>query len=338
MTVRLPAWLQGGAYSAEYDRSVPTGLLVPASALGARGGVRHYNGNDLKVSATGPATMQISISPGMAWIPGGLAATQGTYVVVNDGTVTLSVPSADPGNARIDLVILEVLDSVYSGSLDTAQLRVVTGTPSSLPVTPTVSGNYILLAKVLVAANASSISSAAITDLRSFAAALGSPTPVTSAAARLALSGVPNGMSVYEIDTTRVYQWNGSAWSYQWGGVPPTVAITPANGWYNWSVVTGQSVGLLRGTKINSFVDVYGVIGNTNAMSAGSVMFTLPAGWAPEAVIVTNCMINKTLTQPRIDINPNGQVSANLQQSIAISANTGWNISLRFNARNNTVG
>lgn len=338
MTIRLPAWLQGGSYSAEIDRFVSTGLLVPASALGARGGVRHYDGNDFKVTATSPATMQVNINAGMAWVPGKLAVTQGAYAVVNDATLTLAVPAPDPSRARIDLVILEVLDQVYSGTLNIGQLRVVTGTPSSLPVVPTVAGNYIVLAQLSVAANASSISGTAITDLRSFAAALGSPTPVISAAARLALTSVPTGMSVYEIDTTRVYQWTGTSWSYQWGGVPPTVAITLSNGWYNWTATHGGTIASIRGTKINSFVDISGVIGNANAMTGGSTMFFLPTGWAPERDILMGVRTDSSAEEVRLDVRLSGQVLANGFQSVSIPANTSWFVNFRFNTRNNTVG
>lgn len=338
MTVRLPAWLQGGSYNAEIDRSIATGLLVPASALAARGGVRHYNGNDLKVTATSPATMQISIAQGMAWVPGALTFTQGTYAVVNDATVTLAVPASDPGNPRIDLVILEVLDQVYSGTVDLGQLRIVSGAPASLPVAPLVPGNYITLAKITVPANASSISSSAVTDTRSFAAALGSPTPVVSAAARTALTSVPSGMSVYEIDTTRVYQWTGTQWNYQWGGVAPTVVIPLAGGWNNWSAVFGQNYAYLHGTKINSMIDISGVVTNSNALSGGSTMFTLPSGWLLEKDQILGITLDHTAERVRLDVRASGAVTVNAFQSLSIPANSSWNVDIHLNTRNNTVG
>lgn len=340
MTVRLPAWLQSGSYSAELDRSVPTGLLTPSSALGAREGVRNYNGLDFKVTATVAASMQVNVGVGTAWVSGDYTATQGTYVVINDGTVTLAIAAASSTQDRIDLVCLQIQDSVYSGSTNTAVLTVIQGTPATPgnAVPPALPLSTMMLAQVLVAKGISSVANAAITDTRPFTAGAGGILPVLNAGYRTGMSGVAAGVLVMEIDTRRVYQWDGSGWVYVLGGNAPTVSIVPASGWYNWADQKDARFGSLRGTKIGSMVHLSGAVGNTQTYAALSNMCTLPSGWAPEKIHMTSVYAGGNYKSSiRVDIQTTGQVSLNVD-AVSISANTYHAIDIHFNIKNNTVG
>src|SRR5690606_34622714 len=90
-------------------------------------------------------------------------------VAGNDAEVNKSIAAADSTNDRHDLVALCVRDSEESGSDNDGPIVVVTGIPSASPADPDLPENAIPLARVVVQANASSITSGDIVDLRPFA-------------------------------------------------------------------------------------------------------------------------------------------------------------------------
>jgi hypothetical protein len=90
----------------------------------------------------------------------------GTYVGYNDDIVVLGVTTADPTNPRIDRVCMTVNDAYYTGSLNNVVLQVVAGTPAGSPVAPATPANSISLATVAVAAGATALTTANITDTR----------------------------------------------------------------------------------------------------------------------------------------------------------------------------
>lgn len=95
--------------------------------------------------------------------------TQGAYYCYNDntsGAVNLAISASNPTNPRIDVVGAQVEDAQYSGSNNDWKLVVVTGTAAASPTIPTFPSNFIPLALVWVPANASSIVSADILDVR----------------------------------------------------------------------------------------------------------------------------------------------------------------------------
>jgi hypothetical protein len=290
---------------------VATGLLFPSGALTSRGGVRRWNGNEMKVSATGPATMQVTVAPGVAWVPGGFSNTQGSYAVVNNTTVSLGISSAPASQSRIDLVVLQVLDSGYSGSVDQAQLNVIVGTPASSPVPPAVAGNFIILAQVRVSAGVSSIASSAITDVRPYLAGIGGVLPVKNATERTALgSSLPTGSEVLEIDTGRIYQsgFGTGGWLYTRGGTPPVTWVNVTslkNGWhlYTDNGTFWQAPRYCK--KPDGTVELQGII------AAGSVntMFTLPAGYRPNLWLIFPASVGTNIdAYGRVDVAPNGDV------------------------------
>lgn len=118
-----------------------------------------FNTTDLKVTAPGTG-MTVSLAAGQALI-------RGHYYYNNTGS-TLAVTTANATLPRIDSVIL-TLDPV--GNTITAS--VLAGTAAASPVAPTLTqtdaGTYqYLLANIAVAAATATISSANVTDLRTF--------------------------------------------------------------------------------------------------------------------------------------------------------------------------
>lgn len=178
MTVRtVPIFIDGNTHPAEEVRLSHSALLGSSSASFS-GGVSAsdrahgvVNSGDFAVSqrAAG-ANMSVDVAGGHAWVRGTENQHQGAYHVYNDGTVNLSVAAADATNPRLDLVVVKVEDDFYSGANKTASVTIVTGTPAASPAYPTLPANALVLAAIRVAATASSIGTANITDLRTRAA------------------------------------------------------------------------------------------------------------------------------------------------------------------------
>lgn len=310
MTVRLPAWLQSGAYTAEIDRSVPTGLLLPDSPTGARGGVRRWQGNEFQVLATVPATTQVTVKPGMAWVQGGYSSVQGAYVALNDADVNLTISAAHASLSRIDLIVLEILDSTYSGAANTAQLRVVTGTAAASPAIPSVTGSYIILARVTVGPGVTSIASSAIVDSRPYVGAIGGVMPVKDATERLNLTGLGGGTEVLELDTGRVYQYGygtSGGWLYTYGGTPPLDWITPTllNGWTLYAGTGTVWRGVRFRKTTSGQVEIQGF---AQAGSFGAAVFRLPAGYRPSLKLIFVAATGEPNMSGRFDILTDGYV------------------------------
>ena len=158
MTLRTPpSWLQNGSHPAENDR-------LTTQALWATTGI--INASSLEVTQNSPAGMSVRVASGWAAIVGTTQAHMGTYVGYNDDIVVLGVTTADPTNPRIDRVCMTVNDAYYAGSLNNVVLQVVAGTPAGSPVAPATPANSISLATVAIAAGATALTTANITDTR----------------------------------------------------------------------------------------------------------------------------------------------------------------------------
>ena len=177
MTVRTPpTFLQAGAHTAENTRlaqmgqwgSEPASFAGGISAVDAGHGVVRIGSTQLAVTENGTPNMSVNVAAGACFIRGTQAASQGVYHFFNDATVNLSIDASDPTNGRKDLIVAQVRDSGYSGSDDDARLFVVKGTAAGSPADPTVPANCLVLARVTVDAAATSITTAKITDLRTY--------------------------------------------------------------------------------------------------------------------------------------------------------------------------
>lgn len=157
-----PSWLQNGSHPAENDRLTTTGILWKSQ------GVADYG--SLVVAQSATPGMSVQIAAGHALIAGTQTASQGFYIAYNDAATTVAIATANPTNPRIDRIVVAVQDAYYGGTANNQVLfQAVTGTPASSPVAPAAPANSITLAYVAVAANATSITNANITDLRTYA-------------------------------------------------------------------------------------------------------------------------------------------------------------------------
>ncbi len=115
------------------------------------------------VHTTDPVSMNVVVGPGIAYIPGTEAPTQGTYVCVNDGDVTLPIAASHASLTRIDLVIARVYDAQYSGSINAWALEVVVGTPGG--TAPSVPDNSLVLAQITIGPTVTTITDNDISEL-----------------------------------------------------------------------------------------------------------------------------------------------------------------------------
>lgn len=152
-----PSWLQNGSHPAENDRLTTQGLWKTTGIL---------NAADLAVTQSASPGMSVSVASGWANIVGTTQANMGSYIAFNDAAATLTVTTANPSNPRIDIVVVQVNDAYYTGSLNSVTFSVVAGTPAVSPVAPTTPANSILLATLAVGAGATQILNANITDNR----------------------------------------------------------------------------------------------------------------------------------------------------------------------------
>jgi hypothetical protein len=231
----IPFALQNAQHAASLFRQ-------SASSVFVKGGV--LANNELVVTQAGTPNMTVLVTPGRAKVVGSSASsptgaptgsytwtTQGMYDVLNDATTTLTITSANATNPRIDLVYIQVQDSFYTGTTATAVMQVLAGTPAASPGNPTLPVNSIALAYVYVAANATSITTANITNLATVATVMGQVVVYQTLALLNAATGMKaNDLAAVVADSTTAnnafYFYNGSAWSVLTATSFPASAIT----------------------------------------------------------------------------------------------------------------
>lgn len=112
------------------------------------------------------ANMSVDVAAGICWVQGDEDAAQPTYRVRAGSVTNVAVTSAHASQPRIDLVVVRVADSQFSGSDDEATLEVIAGTPAASPAAPALPDNAVVLAQIAVAAQATEVLDANVTDLR----------------------------------------------------------------------------------------------------------------------------------------------------------------------------
>ena len=296
MTVQpLPWILDGQTHSAEVVRNHTSALLgapdaafmnsVAATTAGGSHGVIGTGGADLAVTQNGTPNMSVNVGAGRAFVRSGNASSiaAGTYAVMNDATVNVSISASDPTNPRIDLVVIQVRDNFYGEAADDVRITVVTGTPAASPAVPalTLFPNALVLAQVAVAAATTTITNANITDKRTFAAATGAVRPCTSTTRPS--TTIPFGQRIFEIDTGRELMWDQTGWVIMF---EPIQAYTPTT--TNLTLGNGTLTGWYK--RSDGFCD-FGLnfaLGSTSAVGAGPT-FTLPvAASAVNFVVVSD--------------------------------------------------
>ncbi len=141
----------------EYDRVYSAEHFAEYFAAFIANGVFPDPATNLQVVANIPSDMTVLVKPGLGWING--------YYCNNDGNYSLTISPASGTLPRVDAVVLRWSRSNRSISLD-----VKTGTANANPVAPSLersSDTYeLMLASITVAAGATSIAQASITDKR----------------------------------------------------------------------------------------------------------------------------------------------------------------------------
>lgn len=217
MAERDSGWVGGSVVDAQ-DARLATGTLVQAGAgpLQVRQGIKPASGTPGLVKQTGTASVNVTIEPFQAAIQATRATAGGPYLATLDAQKTIDMLTSHPAdatNARRDLIIARQSDTQWSDASTAMAVQQVVGTPSGSPVDPTpATGDYITLARVTVPANAATITSGNITDLRPFAVAAGGILPVASQTERDALTKY-TGMAVWRLDLSQLEAWNGTSWT-----------------------------------------------------------------------------------------------------------------------------
>jgi hypothetical protein len=151
-----PSWLQQGSHPAENDRLTMQGIVSSTGIIGS---------TSLAVTAQASPNMTVNIATGWGAVVSS-TANAGVYTFYNDAATVATVTTADATNPRIDRVVATINDAYYSGVLNNVVFAVVAGTPAGSPTAPATPSNSISLATIAVAAGATSITGANITDTR----------------------------------------------------------------------------------------------------------------------------------------------------------------------------
>lgn len=190
--VNPPPWMQAGSYPARNDRLTTAGHLYyagwstdEATPLRPRAGVRpSYQGYQLKARAAATPNMTVIVSAGFAWVDNHDINGYGTYVMVNDADVTLTIaPAGGAGQYRKDTIGFTIYDAETAGSVSECRLEVVQGpyaSSAAATVRGTIPPNMVVLADIAIAPSQTSIATGNITDARNYTVALGGIAPIPS--------------------------------------------------------------------------------------------------------------------------------------------------------------
>lgn len=237
-----PLWQQNRTdHTAENERSLTRGLFPQVGVLAVPNG-------SLQVAQSGTPGMNVQVAAGVCAVSGTTTSNQGVYVGWNDAALAVTISTADATNPRRDLIVARIRDSFYSGGTDSFAIEVVTGTPAASPADPAVPASSIVLARVAVAANATSILNASITDLRTLITTLGGQLVVPTAS-MLPSVGLYNGLEAYVQDVKHNVSYNGTNWVEL-----ATARICTITNPYllttTWATVTGATLTLPPGSWV----------------------------------------------------------------------------------------
>ncbi len=220
MAERDSLWVTG-VLDQEEARVGSVALISPAtSAVKSKSGLRPSSGSPGQVTATGTPDSNGHVAACSAFMQDVRGTNGGVYVLTLDATKDINILStpAHASLARNDLIIAHQADTFYGDGSSAMTVRQVVGTPSGSPSDPSLASfpDSITLARVRVNANATSINSGNITDLRpTYSVAVGGILPVASATIRNALTGLYDGMTIYRSDRDWIEIYDGAAWRVQ---------------------------------------------------------------------------------------------------------------------------
>jgi hypothetical protein len=195
-TYPMSAWRQLDGGTAVIDSGASVSSVTPA------GGVYQSLAANLKVTAP-VSGLTVNVAPGYCMVPS-VTAQQGGYRFGLMSPGSLTVAANATGSTRQDYVLATMTDLGNSSSA--AKVQYVTGTTSP----PLVPASSIILAQVAVTNGAASVTTAMITDLRTYVTAPGGILHLPSAAAAIA---APASQMFWEADTHTLMQGGGAAGS-----------------------------------------------------------------------------------------------------------------------------
>jgi hypothetical protein len=197
--------------------------------------------------------MSVDVKTGSALIPGTENPHGAVYSVFSDSDKNVSIAASNPSLPRIDLIVLKVQDSQYSGATNAWSIVVVTGVAASSPAVPTAPANSLILAQIAVGAGVTSITNGNITDRRPWLTAAGGITVVRSLAERDALVAPYDGTIVLRTDANDALNvWDTSGW--QWHARP-----------------VGNQIAALQATTSTAYTDL-ATVGPTVTLECGSAI------------------------------------------------------------------
>lgn len=233
MADRNPLWVShaGGVVTIDDARIGISALWTPGSSnVNARKGLRP--GGTTAVTTPGFVAQQtvadktVKVNAFQAAIP--MSRATGSFIVTMDAAKNIDLLTAHPAHAtlqRNDLIVAQVSDETVDAANGFSVVQIV-GTPNASPSDPTVnitngaptnSPDYITLARVRVTANANTITTAMIDDLRPpWLVAAGGVLPILNATDRGTLTPY-DGMAIWRIDRQwiEVYSIAAAGWLVQ---------------------------------------------------------------------------------------------------------------------------
>ncbi|QIK83116.1 hypothetical protein [Sanguibacter sp. HDW7] len=247
------------------------GLFLPAGAVGARAGVL----SGLAVSGTG--SWAYSVSAGYVVLS--RSAADGAVLAGNDAAATVTTSPAPASGSRIDLVWVKHSDVDAGDPTSEIALGVTEGTAAASPVAPTLPTGVFELARVTVAAGATSTSHASV-SIASTATRSGlrgsQVTAPTVASLDVLYPSAPDGLTAWATTENGVYVRLSGRWRRTVGyGEEPLTGSSPAFG-----------IGSLRSAHTGPLVALRGVATIPTGQS-----YTLAAG-------VTGVALGKTPHPP----------------------------------------
>jgi hypothetical protein len=277
---RDSGWISGGLVDAE-DARLATGVLVApgASPVQARTGIRPATGEPGRVQATATVSGKVTVSPFQGVIQGTRATATGAYLVTLDQQKTIDVLGTYPAstlNPRQDLIVARQRDTQYGDATTAMTVELVKGTEAAAPVDPTVTGDYMTLARIKVPKSATSIANANIEDLRPWTTAAGGILRVWGEGGRPTYPYT--GMYIHRWDTNHLEWYDSTA---GWRAVNDDTGWTNLTLLPNWTVYNGETPAVRR---IGATVHLRGALITAVAVSANATsVITVPAGFRPAA-------------------------------------------------------
>lgn len=200
------------------DQSADIARLFIRDMLNERSGKIQESAFEVRQRGAG-ANNSVDVQPGGFVIPGTESGSQGYYYVVNDAVVNIPMSTGAHGSLpRIDSVLIDVRDSIYSGSFNDARITYQAGTAAASPVQPDLTAlgykNYYRLANISVPANDNTITTVEITDTRTTRASAVGGTITCTSSTRPSLPRP--GQQIWEMDTSKLLVNRGTAASPNW--------------------------------------------------------------------------------------------------------------------------